>query len=82
MAVMVGRPISVGHLDSSCLTEEPVCSYGCLPVEVKGPAAEVMAAAGAVAAAVLQKLRLQLMQQAAEQAVAVWIEMVGQWAAV
>lgn len=79
MAVTVGRLISVGHLDSSCLTEEPVCSCGCLPSEVKGPAAAEETAAAA--AAVLQRLQLQLTQQAAEQAVAAWIEMVGQWAA-
>lgn len=78
MAVMVGRPISVGRLDSNCLTVEPVCSYGCLPFEVKGPAAEATTAA----AAVEQKLWLQMTRQAAEQAAAVWTEVVGQWAAV
>lgn len=52
-------------------------SSGCLPAEVREPAAEVTAAA----AAVVQQLRLQSTQQAAGQAVAVWVEMAGQWAA-
>lgn len=59
-----------------------MCSSGCLPAEVREPAAaaaEVTAAAAA--AAVVQQLRLQLTQQAAGQAVVVWVEMAGQWAA-
>lgn len=77
MAVKVGRPISVGHLDLSCPTEEPACSCGCLPSEVKGPAAAEVT----VAAAALQCLRLQMTQLVAGQAAAVLIEIVGQWAA-
>lgn len=45
---------------------------------MRGPAAAEVTAA---AAAVSQRLRLQLTQQAAGQAVAVWLEMVGQLAA-
>ena len=78
VAVTVGRPIGVGHLDSSCLTEEPVCSCACLPAEVKGPSA---AAEATAAAAGLQRLQLQLTQWAAEQAAAVWRETVGRGAA-
>lgn len=81
MAVKVGRQISVSHLDSSCLTEEPVCSSGCLPVEERGPAAAAEATAAAAAAAAMRKRRLRPTRQAAGRAAAVRIEMFGQWAA-
>lgn len=81
MAVKVGRQISVSHLDSSCLTEEPVCSSGCLPVEERGPAAAAAEATAAAAAAAMRKLRLRPTRQAAGRAAAVRIEMFGQWAA-
>lgn len=82
VAVKVGRQISVSHLDSSCLTEEPVCSSGCLPVEERGPAAAAAeATAAAAAAAAMRKRRLRPTQQAAGRAAAVRIEMFGQWAA-
>lgn len=46
---------------------------------MRGPAAAEVTAAAAAAAP--QKLRRQLTQLAAGQAAAVWVEMVGQWAA-
>ena len=83
VAVKVGRQISVSHLDSSCLTEEPVCSSGCLPAEERGPAAAAAAAAEATAAAAaaMLKRRLRPTRQAAGRAAAVRIETSGQWAA-
>lgn len=60
VAVMVGRPISVGGLDSSFRTEEPVCSCGCLPAEVKGPAAAAEVTAAAVAAMRQQQVAVKI----------------------
>lgn len=83
VVVTVGRPTSVGHLDSSCLNEEPVCSCGSLLAVAKGPAAAAEAtAAVAVAAAELQRQQLtQVTRRAAERAVAVRTEKAARWAA-
>lgn len=80
VAVMVGKPISVWHHDSSCRTEEPACSSGCLPAVVKGPAAAAAEVTAAAAAAV-RRLWLRSTQQAAGEAVAARVEMAGRWAA-